>query len=200
MTTSISETKCGDVGLQREEHNQESKGWFQEDQMKRSMNSKPANKFKQCAKVGDELEMLLKGKEIFFDQANHKAWRRGRTAGSPFFGNGTGTNNNEKETEYGGARKKNACSTCLHNGKKVRSHSREPRSCESTVGEPNLAVEERARRRRTGWEREWCRWISNNSEPYFNSKAMSVCLSVLDLPKKNSEDLTIGNPRMPFAK
>jgi len=41
--------------------------------MKRSMNSKPANKFKQCAKVGDELEMLLKGKEIFFDQANHKA-------------------------------------------------------------------------------------------------------------------------------
>jgi len=106
MTTSISETKCGDVGLQREEHNQESKGWFQEDQMKRSMNSKPANKFKQCAKVGDELEMLLKGKEIFFDQANHKAWRRGRTAGSPFFGNGTGTNNNEKETEYGGARKK----------------------------------------------------------------------------------------------
>ena len=84
--------------------------------------------------------------------------------------------------------------------KKVRSHSREPRSCESVVGEPNLAVEERARRRRTGWEREWCRWISNNSEPYFNSKAMSVCLSVLDLPKKNSEDLTIGNPRMPFAK
>jgi hypothetical protein len=27
-----------------------------------------------------------------------------------------------------------------------------------------------ARRRRTGWEREWCRWISNNSEPYFQFK------------------------------
>ena len=106
MTTSISETKCGDVGLQREEHNQESKGWFQEDQMKRSMNSSLQTNLNSVTKVGDELETLLKGKEIFFDQANHKAWRRGRTAGSPFFGNGTGTNNNEKETEYGGARKK----------------------------------------------------------------------------------------------
>ena len=106
MTTSISETKCGDVGLQREEHNQESKGWFQEDQMKRSMNSSLRTNLNNVTKVGDELETLLKGKEIFFDQANHKAWRRGRTAGSPFFGNGTGTNNNEKETEYEGARKK----------------------------------------------------------------------------------------------
>jgi len=41
--------------------------------MKRSMNSSLRTNLNNVTKVGDELETLLKGKEIFFDQANHKA-------------------------------------------------------------------------------------------------------------------------------
>jgi len=81
MRTSKSETKCRDVGLHREEHNQESNGVIS-----RRPNEKKiwtvslwAN-LNGVAKGDDKSEILLKGKENFFDQADHEAWRRGRTA------------------------------------------------------------------------------------------------------------------------
>ena len=147
------------------------------------MNSSLQTNLNSVTKVGDKLETLLKGKEIFFYQATIKREEEGELQALHSLATEQVPTTTRRKLNME-VLEKNACSTCLHTGKKVRSHSREPRSCESAIGEPNLAVEERARRWRTGWERERSRWISNNPEPYFNSKVMSVCLSVLDLPKK----------------